>query len=130
MRLAVVGSRTFTNKRRLYFELDEMRKTFNIHEIVSGGAKSGADLYAKEYAMDRRIHYKEFPADWRDFGEPCVIKTGTYGQYNALAGFKRNETIADYSDEAIAFWTGKSPGTKDVISRFQNKAKKVRIVLI
>jgi hypothetical protein len=49
MRLAIIGSTTFKDKNRLYFEVNELRKQYDITLIVSGGAK-GADTYGEEYA--------------------------------------------------------------------------------
>lgn len=122
MKLAVIGSRDFQLKNRLYFELDELRKKIKIDEIVSGGAR-GADRFAKEYAEDRKIKYKEFPADWTDMSEPCIKKKGTNGEYNALAGFKRNKEIAKYSDKYLAFLVNNSSGTSDCIKQFKELNK-------
>lgn len=76
-------------------------------EIISGGC-TGADAMAEAYAKKRNIPLKVFPADWKK-----------YGKY---AGPIRNEEMAVYasSDEddwgiLIAFWDGKSRGTKNMI---------------
>ncbi len=76
-------------------------------EIISGGC-TGADALAEIYAKEWDIPLKVFPADWKK-----------YGKY---AGPIRNEEMAVYasSDEddwgmLIAFWDGKSRGTKNMI---------------
>ena len=76
-------------------------------EIISGGC-TGADALAEIYAKEWDIPLKVFPADWKK-----------YGKY---AGPIRNEEMAKYasSDEddwgmLIAFWDGKSRGTKNMI---------------
>lgn len=43
------------------------------------------------------------------------------------AGFKRNVRMAKYADALVAFWNGKSPGTKHMIQTAQNKKLEVRI---
>lgn len=128
MKLAVIGSRFFKNKSRMYFELNEIRKVWKVEEIVSGEGGE-ADRMAKEYAIESKIKYTAFPADWSDLAEPCFIKVNANGEkYNALAGFKRNTKISEYSDAVMAFWDGKSPGTKDTIDKFKKAGKKVIIV--
>jgi hypothetical protein len=73
------------------------QKRLTIGEIVSGGER-GADALAKRYAEEYGHAYKEFPADRETHGN--------------RAGFLRNEQIIQYSDCCIAFWDGKSRGTK------------------
>lgn len=135
IKLAVIGTRTFTNKKRLYFELDELRKVYKIDEIISGVAADdektkGADSFARDYAKDKAIKYKGFPADWKDMAEPCLKKIGQYGEYNALAGPNRNTKIAEYSDCVLAFWDGVSSGTHDCLKKFYVLKKKVKTVKI
>lgn len=135
IKLAVVGTRTYTDKKRVYFELDEFRKIRKVIEIVSGIASDdyktkGVDSFARDYAKEKGIPYKGFPADWKDMAPPCIRKTGLYGDYNAMAGPNRNTKIADYSDEAMAFWDEVSTGTHDVIKKFKTLTKKTKTVII
>lgn len=135
IKLAVVGTRTYTDKKRVYFELDEFLKIRKVSEIVSGIAADdyktkGVDSFARDYAKEKGIPYKGFPADWKDMAPPCIRKTGMYGDYNAMAGPNRNTKIADYSDEAMAFWDEVSTGTHDVIKKFKALTKKTKTVRI
>lgn len=135
VKLAVVGTRTYNNKKRVYFELDEFRKIHKVEMIVSGMAiddekARGVDAIARDYAKEKGIPYKGFPADWKDMAEPCLRRMGQYGEYNALAGPNRNTKIADFSDEGISFWDFSSPGTHDVIKKFKDRTKKMKIVKI
>ena len=70
-------------------------------EIVSGGAK-GIDSCAKKFAIKNKIKITEFLPE--------------YDKYGRIAPLKRNDLIIDYSDMVIAFWDGKSKGTKDMIN--------------
>jgi YspA, cpYpsA-related SLOG family len=135
IRLAVVGTRTYTNKQRVYFELDELRKLYRLVEIISGIAQDdektrGVDSFARDYARDHKIPYKGFPADWKDMAPPVLRRMGQYGEYNALAGSNRNTKIADYAECCLAFWDWESTGTADTISKFKALDKKVKIVKI
>jgi len=101
MKIAIVGTRTFTDYGLLQSSVTEIIPIDSITEIVSGGAK-GADALAKRYAKDNNIKYVEFPARWNLYGK--------------MAGPKRNEEIAKYVDILIAFWDGSSIGTRNVIN--------------
>lgn len=106
MNLAVVGSRSFT-------DYDFMKKILAFHKcskIVSGGAQ-GADALAKKYAVENGIAYQEFLPNWNQLGKS--------------AGFIRNKQIVDASDELVAFWDNKSPGTKHSIDIAETAGKPV-----
>jgi hypothetical protein len=101
MTFGVVGSRSFGNYP--YMEAVLVGFLSNITKIVSGGAP-GADTLAIEFANSYNIPWKVFPAEWR-----------VNGVYDKSAGYKRNVQIVDASDYLIAFWDGKSKGTKHSI---------------
>ena len=113
IKFALVGSRTFTNYDILKQVMDLARKHGILKEIVSGGAR-GADSLAKKYAVENDVPYKEFPAQWDLYGKS--------------AGFIRNKLIVDYCDIVIAFWDGKSRGTKDTIKLVKKAGKKIVIM--
>lgn len=95
--------------------------------IVCGMAK-GADLTAYELCKNEfQLKVLEFPADWKDMSEPCIRKYNKYGEYNALAGIKRNNEMAKVADSVIAFWDGKSTGTKDMIDTMTKLGKRVKV---
>lgn len=44
------------------------------------------------------------------------------------AGFMRNQTIVDRSDEVYAFWDGESRGTKDTINKTLRARKNLTVI--
>ena len=53
VKIAIIGSRSYTNKRKIKQFVWELKEKFgNELVIVSGGAKDGADKYAKRFALD------------------------------------------------------------------------------
>jgi predicted Rossmann fold nucleotide-binding protein DprA/Smf involved in DNA uptake len=84
-----------------------------VGEIVSGGAK-GVDTCAADYAKRNYIKLTEFFPD--------------YNKYGRSAPLKRNESIAEYADEALAFWGGASRGTQYTIKYFERLGKKVTVI--
>ena len=109
MRLAIVGSRDIS-----FVELEKYLPD-GITEIVSGGAR-GIDCIAANYAKEHGILLTEFLPD--------------YACYGKVAPLKRNEKIANYADEALAFWDGCSRGTEHVIRMFRQRGKHVSVILV
>jgi hypothetical protein len=98
MRLAIIGSRSFTN-------IDLAEQVFvsffpkgKVSLIVSGGAK-GADLIGREISKRHSIELLEFIPDWENLGKS--------------AGFIRNRQIVESSDMVLAFHDGISRGTQN-----------------
>jgi len=129
MKVAIIGSRDFTDYKLLEDTLDMMN--LNPTFIISGGAR-GADTLAMEYANKRGIPTKVYEAHWNDLNaRPLKIKTNSVGvKYNALAGFNRNKLIVNDADVIIAFWDGQSPGTKNSVEYADKKGKRVHIIQI
>lgn len=82
-----------------------------IVEAVSGGA-AGADALGEQYARERAIALRIFPADWSKLGK--------------RAGHWRNAQMIEYllslyregcDVGVIALWNGVSRGTRDMIGR-------------
>jgi hypothetical protein len=82
-------------------------------EIVCGLAK-GADTSGKEWADCHDIPVTFFPAEWKKFGKS--------------AGALRNREMGNYADVLLAFWDGKSRGTKHMIDYMRYLGKPVFVV--
>lgn len=131
-RLIVAGGRDFDDYDRLsaeLFALAENELGPYAVSIVSGLAR-GADHWGREFALREQVQLYEFPADWDNVDVPgAVVRTNRNGrQYNARAGIDRNHQMGDFADGLIAFWDGKSRGTKDMIEYMQSLEKPVRVV--
>ena len=106
MKVAVIGS------RNLYIKNLGKYLPEGVTEIVSGGAR-GVDSSAADYAKANGLLLKEFLPDYAKFGRSAPLK--------------RNIEIIDYADEVIAFWNGRSRGTKFVIDNCNKRNKKVSV---
>jgi hypothetical protein len=115
-KVIIAGSRGFSNykllKEKCNEYLREKRKNYSI--IVVSGHARGADLLGEKYAQDEGFPLEIFPANWNKFGKS--------------AGFRRNEQMAEVADALIAFWDGKSHGTKHMIEIMENKKLLVKVV--
>jgi hypothetical protein len=92
--LAVVGSRDFANLE-LVRRFVRSRKPDTV--IVSGGT-SGVDTAAVDEAILLGRPYEVIPADW--------------ARYGRSAGPRRNEQLVRSVDAVVAFWDGRSRGTR------------------
>jgi hypothetical protein len=111
MRLAIIGSRTFTDYELLK---QEVSKLGDIEEIISGGAR-GADSLGIRYAKENNITSIEYLPDWEEYGKS--------------AGFRRNIDIVNVADFVLAFWDGKSKGTKHALDFAEKSGKDSLIIL-
>lgn len=128
MKLAIVGSRDFQDYELLKrMVLNEFPSA---NHIVSGLA-SGADTLGTRYASEFGFNTSQHRADWSDLhATPCRVEVNQYGgRYNALAGLNRNTSIVKEADCIIAFWDGKSLGTKDTITKAKASGKPLFVVV-
>lgn len=119
-RVIVAGSRSFYNYDVLEQELD---KLFNENEEFAGkeikiisGMALGADTLAVDYADNHKLTKILFPANWK--------------RYSRVAGFLRNEDMLSLATHLIAFWDGKSNGTRHMIEIAKEKGIPVWVIPI
>lgn len=107
-KIAVIGSRTFRDDRLLSKTLEAAEPTL----VVSGGAK-GADHLAETWARRNGIQTLIFHPEHKKYKHPY---------------HHRNRLIVEACDELVAFWDGKSSGTKYTIGYARRMGKKVTVV--
>jgi hypothetical protein len=117
MKVIVAGSRHITDYQLVSQVITNTINKYDIQitELVSGCA-AGVDSLGEQWAIENGIKVEPFESAWDDLTVPnALIRTNKWGkQYNARAGFQRNERMAEYGDVLIAIWDGKSNGTKDI----------------
>ena len=112
MKLAVIGSKEFTDYSKLKSVLDSIS---GISVIVSGGAP-GTDTLARKYAYQHNIKFLEFPPDFKKYGNE--------------AKHIRNRLIVEHCDKVIAFWDGKCKGTKYTMDYAKQQNKPVIVIKV
>ena len=118
MKVIVAGSRRITDYKLVSSVITNTLAKHNIQitEIVSGCA-NGVDSLGEQWALENGVKVEPFDANWDDITVPnALIRTNKWGkEYNARAGFQRNERMAEYGDVLIVIWDGKSRGSKDMM---------------
>lgn len=126
LRVIIAGSRDFDDFPKLMnscidilHEISEQNDNLDKIRIISGTAR-GADLLGEQYAKIAGYEVSRFPADWDGLGK--------------RAGYVRNAEMAKFAvadgnyGVLIAFWDGKSKGTKHMIDLAEKKGLEVHIV--
>lgn len=111
MKLLICGGRDFNNKLLFEKSIDGLINTGDI--IISGGAK-GADALAEIYAKHNNLETKIF--------------LPKYNLWGKIAPLIRNSEMIKECDQVLAFWDGKSRGTKYTIDNANKNNKKVDII--
>ena len=109
MRLAVIGSRNVKSIDLAQYIPE------GVTEMISGGAR-GVDTFAAAYANQHGI--------------PLTIFLPDYRRYGRGAPLRRNLLIIERADLVLAFWDGKSTGTKFVIECCNQRKIPIRVILI
>jgi len=119
--IGVVGTRKWDDWGRFSEVIEAIVEEFELLaydiEFVSGGASSGADSLIRDWAEQEHYELKEHRPQYE-----------LYGRYEAPK--RRNTLIVDDCDLLVAFWNGRSRGTKDSIDKAKAKGKEVRIIPI
>ena len=114
-KLIVAGSRTIPNRDVVWDDLIYRVLMSEVDEVVCGMAR-GADMIGYEFAQTYDIPCKKFPADWDKYGKS--------------AGYIRNKEMSEYADELLAYWDGKSNGTKNMIDLMALAKKPTTIIYV
>ena len=129
MRVIIAGGRDFNDFKLLESNINKIFKQLSDEKLISiyvnesnieiiCGKARGADTLGEQFAKEYKLSIKYFPADWNTYGKS--------------AGYRRNAEMANYAKEdngvLIAFWDGKSKGTKHMIDIAKNSGIRVFVV--
>jgi len=132
MKVALVGSRHYENTRKVKDTLFQLKQKFGDTLIViSGGAKDGADKFARKYSLEFGIKYKEFNPAHTIKNLHSAMSETYYGKpYHVSQFHHRNMLIAKDCDVMIAFIPNgaDSNGSMSAIKNAKKLSKPVTIV--
>lgn len=115
-KIIIAGGRDFMDynllKEKVNKILQEKKVTHKI--VIISGCARGADTLGLRYASENAFDVEEYPADWDKYGKK--------------AGYVRNVEMAENADALIAFWDGKSKGTKHMIDIATERNLPIRVI--
>lgn len=112
-KVIVAGGREFDDYELLKMKLDILLQNKEEVIIVSGAAR-GADKLGERYAKERGYAISSHPANWN--------------RYRNSAGYVRNREMAKLGDALVAFWDGKSKGTRHMIDLAEDENLMIRVI--
>ena len=137
MRIIIAGSRSFKDYKLLNQTMNKLTEKLEKVVILVGGAE-GADALGERWASDKLRpdpHKYASPKKVRANMKKYNQKIGHYEVYRAdwtkngkAAGPIRNSKMVKSAKALVAFWDGKSPGTKDVIQKAKKAGLSVRVI--
>lgn len=113
MRIVISGTRTFDNANFIEQRLSGEIGSGDL--VITGGCR-GVDTIAHDWARRMFCDTKVMPADWDKHGK--------------AAGPIRNKEMLEDADLLIAFWDGKSRGTRDAIRQATLLRVDTRIIYV
>ena len=132
MTVAIIGSREYENIRKIKDTLTELKKKFGEDLIIiSGGAQHGADKFARKYALEFGIRYREFnPAHTVKNLYSAMSETYYEKPYHVSQFHHRNMLIARDCNVMMAFIQNgvSSNGSMSAIKQAKKLNKPVTIV--
>ena len=115
-KIAIVGSRKWNDPGKVEAQVKEYVRNLSPNSILISGGAPGVDTWAEEAGRERNMQMKIYLAKWKEYGRK--------------AGMIRNRGIVIACDELVAFWDGKSPGTKRSIDLAQAEGKLKEVFVI
>lgn len=114
-KIIIAGGRDFKGTPLFIRRVDKLINRIEDQDItiISGKAR-GADKFGEDYAEARGYPVEYYPADW--------------DQYGKSAGYIRNKEMAKNATHLIAFWDGKSKGTKHMIDLARSFNLKICVI--
>ena len=132
MKVAIVGSRRYENKKKIKDFVFKLKNQYGEKTIiVSGGCKTGADKYAKKYALELGCNYLECNPAHTPKNLYSYMREDWYGKKYSIRNFHvRNKILVGLIDRIIAFVPEgvSSNGTISTIN-YANKFSKKCIVI-
>jgi hypothetical protein len=116
-RIVVCGTRKYNDRHKFHSVMLDYLETFESPVLfISGAAPSGADDLIIRWCMKFNYPCLEVPADWDRLGQ--------------RAGFERNNRMVKIATHVVAFWDGRSPGTKHMLEITSDLGLPEKIILI
>lgn len=121
IRCIIAGCRDFSDYSLLRDTANRIFRDRDIRNLtIISGHCSGADRLGELFASRNKLSCVKFPADWKTYGK--------------AAGPIRNRQMAEYASQQngmlLAFWDGKSRGTRNMIQLAEEFGLEIHVVQI
>lgn len=99
--------------------------------FLTGMTPNTPEILAYAWAKKHDYSWSEFHPDWDEVEiEGAVVRYREGRPYNAIAGFWRDEEMAEVCTHGVSFYDGVSSGTQDMIDRVANQGNPCATYLV
>lgn len=102
IKVLVCGGRSYADREFVFEMLDKLHAEHSFSALIHGGAH-GADGYAGEWAVERKVVCRVYPANWTKYGN--------------MAGPLRNKQMLETEQPQMVVAFPGGPGTQDMVRR-------------
>lgn len=132
-KIGIIGSRNYENRQKIRDTIWNLIQKVGKDKLIiaSGGCSTGADYYAKLYAIEFNVKYQEFnPSHTPQNQYSVMARTFFNKDFNTYNYVYRNELLAMYCDSVIAFIDSQSDntGTKSCLKYCDKHNKKTMLI--
>ena len=132
MKVAIIGSRHYENVRKVKDALFQLKQRFGDELIIiSGGSQYGADKFARKYALEFGMRYREFNPAHTTKNLYSAMSDNYYDKpYHVSQFHHRNMLIAKACDVMMAFIPNgdDANGSLSAIKNAKKLKKRVTII--
>ena len=109
----ITGSRSLNGNQEVeadvYRILNELHATHKDEMVLLSGGAKGVDRIGENWASEHNV--------------ACKVWKPDYKQFRRAAPLIRNKQMVDACDDIVAFWDGKSKGTKHAMEHGKTKTR-------
>lgn len=126
MRIIIAGSRICKDESLIEEIILAGIQELGTPSVILHGGAEGVDKLSGKICKKLGYNVVVYNADWKDIKgkDPKHIKQNKFGKYYCLAGFDRNQKMADNADALISINFGTN-GTDDMESRARKAGLKI-----
>ena len=132
MKIGIIGSRLYENKRKIKKTIFELKRKFGEDlTIFSGGDTEGAGKYVKKYALELGCTYVEVNPSHTPKNLYSCMREDWYGKQYSIRNFHvRNKILGSMVDRLIAFIPKGDPavGAASAITYAEKFSKKCVVI--
>lgn len=105
MIVGIIGSKTYTDKRKVEDMILRLKKMYSKDLVIaSGGTSNGAEYYVRKYCLEYNIKYREYNPAYTTYNSNSALAASYYGrQYHGSQILHRYFILTNSIDTLIIF---------------------------
>ena len=132
MRIGLVGSKFYTNSRKIKDTIFQLKQKFQEEDltIVSGGNKNGAERFVKKYALELECNYLEYNASHTNKNLYSALNERFYGKPYHVKNFHHQNKLLSQGIDCMIVFVPEGIECKEMVNLIKQAKKFGRNVVI